>query len=469
MNNQKSPQGNGDIEEQIAELEGTGKCFSENVKELLQIVLDAQTQDLFELAKITGLNPLVDYAGGDLNSVDLSNKDLSGADLRKTNLTNANLKGANLSGADLSNSNLSGANLSGANLSGANLSKANLNGADLSKIRCIRAFLMEANLNKSCLNEAVIIRSNLSKTNLSDAQLRGANFQGANLESSDLRDADFSNANLQEANLKFSDLSNANLSNADISDINLRESRLKNTNFTGTDLTSAVIEGAVFGDNLGIPEDLKPTLKLRKALLNFDIKEVLREWEELNESDRTWMIEAGESEDIPDGKILIKEDVRIEALFIVLRGQLKVSTGDKQQIATLSSGEVVGEMSFVRPLLYPCATVEAIQNSRVWRLPHTRLTEKLENDLDFGCRFYKALTIVLSKRLRDTTLEFIVREKSDEKAKRDAHFAFLPNISSLESFPSLASLLINGDTDLDAISEMELRNSELDCRTIPSS
>ncbi len=90
----------------------------------VQQILDAETNNFFELAKIAGINPLTDLKGADLRNSDLRKANLRGADL-----SYANLAGACLEQADLSRANLQGVNLSNANLSNANLSNANLSNA----------------------------------------------------------------------------------------------------------------------------------------------------------------------------------------------------------------------------------------------------------------------------------------------------------------------------------------------------
>ncbi len=95
-------------------------------KKLVQYIAEAETNDFFELAKILGRNPKTDYAGANLNEVNLSYGDLQGANLRKTNLSSTDLTRADLSGADLSYADLSCANLTETNLSETNLSGARL-------------------------------------------------------------------------------------------------------------------------------------------------------------------------------------------------------------------------------------------------------------------------------------------------------------------------------------------------------
>jgi uncharacterized protein YjbI with pentapeptide repeats len=134
------------------------------LQELTQQIYAAKTNDLLELTKLAGLNPLTDLAGGNLLGTDLDGIDLSGA-----NLTRANLRGANLTDADLSEANLSRAKLSGADLSGAYLDNADLSYADLHRASLVLANLSNVNLSHANLEEA-----NLSNTNLSGIKITAA-------------------------------------------------------------------------------------------------------------------------------------------------------------------------------------------------------------------------------------------------------------------------------------------------------
>jgi hypothetical protein len=97
----------------------------------IQQILEAETNDFVELARIAGLDIATDFAGADLSGAGLSGADLSGADLSGANLSLAKLSGADLSGADLRGADLSETDLSGAKLSRAKLSRAKLSRAKL--------------------------------------------------------------------------------------------------------------------------------------------------------------------------------------------------------------------------------------------------------------------------------------------------------------------------------------------------
>lgn len=103
--------------------------------------------------------------------------------------------------------------------------------------------------------------------------------------------------------------------------------------------------------------------------------------------------------------VLIQEGKVGEFLYIVLDGtlQVSISQGNGNQdveIARLSRGEIVGEMSFIddRP---PSATVKAFNSCQLLALPKQKLQLKVERDPDFAARFYHELAMKLSNRLRN--------------------------------------------------------------------
>ncbi len=138
----------------------------EELKQLIQQIYTAKTDDMEELAQLAKLNLKTDLAGGNLLATNLSGINLNGANLQR-----ANLRGVDLTDADLSEANLSYVNLGGADLSGAYLDNADLSHADLHRTSLAVANLIGANLSNANLQEA-----NLSNANLSRATVTGAKF-----------------------------------------------------------------------------------------------------------------------------------------------------------------------------------------------------------------------------------------------------------------------------------------------------
>ncbi|MGB8690616.1 MAG: cyclic nucleotide-binding domain-containing protein [Microcoleus sp.] len=133
---------------------------------------------------------------------------------------------------------------------------------------------------------------------------------------------------------------------------------------------------------------------------------------ELSDRDIDWMLANGKRTKVQAGTILITEGQPLDAMYIVLDGTLSVSVsslGDKE-IGKIICGEVLGEMSFVDGRL-PSATVTAIEECLILSIPRRLLTEKLEQDVLFSLRFYRAITKFLSYRLRGTIKRF--GEKGD--------------------------------------------------------
>ena len=123
---------------------------------------------------------------------------------------------------------------------------------------------------------------------------------------------------------------------------------------------------------------------------------------ELSDSDVEWLIANGEKQRLPAGEMLIERGGNIEMVYILLRGTLEVSgiqLGD--QPILLHSGEVVGEISLLdsRP---PTTNVSAATDAIVLALPQEGLYAKLDEDVAFAARFYRALAVFLAYRLRNT-------------------------------------------------------------------
>ncbi|MEB3293282.1 MAG: cyclic nucleotide-binding domain-containing protein [Synechococcales bacterium] len=132
------------------------------------------------------------------------------------------------------------------------------------------------------------------------------------------------------------------------------------------------------------------------------MKKILFILGELSDRDMDWLLYVGRKEQLPAGTKLIEEGKPIDALYIVLSGQLKVSMESlDRQIDQLGSGEVVGEISFLdaRP---PLATVTALRDSLVFSIPREQLQRKLEEDGEFSTHFYRAIALFMADRMRNT-------------------------------------------------------------------
>lgn len=133
------------------------------------------------------------------------------------------------------------------------------------------------------------------------------------------------------------------------------------------------------------------------------MKRVLFFLGQLDDRDIEWMAYDGHKLKLDTGSMLIKKGKNIDNLYIVLNGQLKVfnDTANKT-IATLRSGEILGEMSFLesRP---PSVSVKATEPSTVYAISKDLIYSRMSSNPEFRGNFYYALGLYLSNRLRETT------------------------------------------------------------------
>lgn len=97
----------------------------QSMSDQLLAMLNADTEDFLELAKMAGLDIKRDFSGADLSGVNLANADLTGCDFSYADLSNANLSNTNLTRANLRNASFVKADLTGATLVEADLRGSN--------------------------------------------------------------------------------------------------------------------------------------------------------------------------------------------------------------------------------------------------------------------------------------------------------------------------------------------------------
>ncbi len=150
------------------------------------------------------------------------------------------------------------------------------------------------------------------------------------------------------------------------------------------------------------------------------MKKILLFFSELNNSDLDWFVQKGKKETIPPDRLLIREGQVSEALYIVVSGSFSVAIEslDHKELAKISVGEIVGEVSFIdtRP---PLASVRSLEECVVLSLPRIQLLSKLQQDINFSARFYRAICLCLSDRLRGTVSRLGYGSEIDEL---DSHF-----------------------------------------------
>lgn len=142
---------------------------------------------------------------------------------------------------------------------------------------------------------------------------------------------------------------------------------------------------------------------------------------ELSDSDVDWMLGAGRLAEIDTDRVLIRSGEQIEDLYIILQGTLSVSIEEEKsnrllniftalesadndtsvgrEILHLDRGEIVGEaIALDNPI--STATVRALENSILLRIPQQQLRLKLQQDVGAAARFYRVEAMLISSRLQ---------------------------------------------------------------------
>jgi CRP/FNR family cyclic AMP-dependent transcriptional regulator len=122
----------------------------------------------------------------------------------------------------------------------------------------------------------------------------------------------------------------------------------------------------------------------------------------LTDEDVEWLGRIGQRRHLAGAEVLIQEGRHVPLLYILLAGRAEIVVSGVGTVATREVGDVFGEMSFI-DAMPPSATVRAAIPSVVLAVPKADLTRRIAADPSFGCRFYRALAIFLSDRLRAAT------------------------------------------------------------------
>ncbi|AEE48578.1 cyclic nucleotide-binding domain-containing protein [Haliscomenobacter hydrossis] len=134
------------------------------------------------------------------------------------------------------------------------------------------------------------------------------------------------------------------------------------------------------------------------------MKKVLFVLGHLSDKDIEWLIENGSTRQLRSGEYLVRQGESIKEIYIVLSGSLRIfnEQNPQHEIAHISSGEIIGEMSFLdeRP---PSVSVVANEEVKVYRISLEPVRQYMEVNTRFAARFYYSIALFLSDRLRKTT------------------------------------------------------------------
>ncbi len=134
----------------------------------------------------------------------------------------------------------------------------------------------------------------------------------------------------------------------------------------------------------------------------------------LSDLDVNWFVSNGRSESLDPGDVLITAGEPSSEVFFLMEGELTVCIGPEggQEVNRMYVGEFAGEVSFLdsRP---PSTTVSAITPAKVLAISRDLIGEHIEDDPEFGTRFFRGIGILLSNRVRGLLQQVDVSQDAD--------------------------------------------------------
>jgi len=125
----------------------------------------------------------------------------------------------------------------------------------------------------------------------------------------------------------------------------------------------------------------------------------------LSRDDWRRLLDVADSVHLEAGRTVLRQGLAGQGIFIVAEGMVQVARAGMDErstdLAELGVGEVFGEMSYLEDREASASVITAAPTELV-RIDAAKVTALLDADAALAARFYKALALALSDRLRRT-------------------------------------------------------------------
>jgi CRP-like cAMP-binding protein len=109
------------------------------------------------------------------------------------------------------------------------------------------------------------------------------------------------------------------------------------------------------------------------------------------------------------GDVVVEENKPCDSIYTIVSGSVKVVKGGVS-ILVMGKGATIGEISFL-DLGLPAAAVVTEEDTMMVRIPHTEFTKIMAADSELALKIYKAFTVMLSGKLRQTNEVLISKDR----------------------------------------------------------
>jgi len=126
----------------------------------------------------------------------------------------------------------------------------------------------------------------------------------------------------------------------------------------------------------------------------------------LRDEEHTQLLQVSERKSYKPGDVLIQEGQKQTALFVIVKGEVKVQRdheGFAIELSRHTTGEIFGDMSFIEGQAASASVVAGDEEVLAFVITHAHVAQLMGQNPAFAARFYQSLAEILSRRLRETT------------------------------------------------------------------
>lgn len=126
----------------------------------------------------------------------------------------------------------------------------------------------------------------------------------------------------------------------------------------------------------------------------------------LRDEEHQQLLQTSERKSYKTGDALIQEGQRQTALYIIVKGEVKVQRdheGFAIELSRAGPGEIFGDMSFIEGQAASASVIAGDEEVLAFVITHAHIANLMGQNPAFAARFYQSLAEILSRRLRETT------------------------------------------------------------------
>ena len=126
----------------------------------------------------------------------------------------------------------------------------------------------------------------------------------------------------------------------------------------------------------------------------------------LRDEEHQSLLQSCERRSYKPGEVLIQEGLKQTALYIIVKGEVKVQRDHEGFAIELSRhgvGEIFGDMSFIEGQAASASVLAGDEEVLSFVITHQHIATLTSQNPGLAARFYQSLAEILSRRLRETT------------------------------------------------------------------